>query len=96
MRAESGSQALSGLEGRFNIGTVTVSGLRIGSTLCVFGGLVLLVLGGGTGMGLPIIFVGLLSASTAQILQRQSTRIDSLERQLAKRDGKTETEMRVE
>ena len=78
-------------EARSNLGSVTVSGLRIGSFLCIFGGLVLYILGGGNGMGLPIFFVGLLSASTAQILQRQSARIDSLERQLAIRDAKSES-----
>jgi hypothetical protein len=72
------------------MGTVSVSGLLVGSSLCIFGGLALLIINGGGGIGIPIVFVGLLSASTAQILQRQSARIELLEQRLAKRDKNTE------
>jgi hypothetical protein len=72
------------------MGTLSVNGLLMCSSLCIFGGLVMMIIGGGTGIGIPIVFVGLFSASTAQILVRQAAKIESLERKLAIRDESPE------
>jgi NaMN:DMB phosphoribosyltransferase len=73
------------------MGTVSEYGLLVSSYFCLFGGVAMFIINSGTGIGIPVLFIGLFSASTARILISQAAKINSLERKLAARDQSPET-----
>jgi hypothetical protein len=74
-----------------SMGTVSEYGLLVSSYFCLFGGVAMIIINRGGGIGIPVLFIGLFSVSTAKILIGQAEKIKSLERKLADRDPSPET-----